>query len=218
MAEQSKIASAILRDCFFLNDGFAATKAGDKWRLGAVCIARSENGLSLLVQKAVKTGEQYEFSGKWSFPGGMLRAEHSEEAKPGDEVRIADLAATLSNRLTAETGLKHEDISRLELAHSYPPLVTSYTAKGSRRYTLIIPFFADLNQSATVGSADRSIFKAQWRKVDDAIEQMAPANSIYAMLFSNQSVAAITSSEAWRECRSWANEAQCQAFLPGSIT
>jgi hypothetical protein len=88
------------------------------------------------------------------------------------------LASSLEHRCLAEAGfhLSRDRLTVCETPSSMP--ITSYNAKGKRRYVLVIALQAWADDAFSPTSNDASVSEARWTWVDDALCQMAPANAV----------------------------------------
>lgn len=193
--------------CTFLSDGFAARSSADAWRLGAICILRTGKGKHLLVRKAHRVEEEYEFSGLWSFPGGMVRDVNKGAETTGASLSFADVKRSLRKRILAETGLPADGITDLQVNPDSSPLVSSYTAKGQRRYTLIVPFLAKILGDPILSSDEPSVSEVKIESLEKALPSMSPANSILAMRELGWDSTQIRDSSQWALCTGWALQA-----------
>ncbi len=198
---------AIIESCSFQKDGFAAPTAETFWRLGAVCIIKGGEESYIAVQKAIRTDEAYEFSGLWSFPGGMVRCHESINSSSGRSLKVSDVLTSLALRIAAEAGIDRGALQEFELFSELKPLVSSYTAKGEKRYTLIIPFRAELSDSISPMTSDASIMNAQAVRLSSIIPLMSPASSVYAMQCEAISSSTIARTDSMETCKRWALEA-----------
>ena len=182
-----------------LEDGFASVDPAAAWRLGGVVLARS-GGQVAVVQKAERPG--YEFSGKWAFPGGMIRSDGAPAGSPSNTCRAA------SQRASIETGLQFQAVTpQTQLG----PIVTSYTAKGSQRFTLVAAFACEHPAAEPLRPSDDSIKAAAWLPMLGDLADFAPANClilahlVWRDLDPDQQLrmrARITA--ALRQCSAWA--------------
>jgi hypothetical protein len=163
----------LLQRCRPTSDGFCAMSEDNEWRLGAILFAKSPAGF-VLVQKAPVSG--YEFSGLWSLPGGMVR--NNSEAGTGS-VSVNSLAlSSLMVRAEREAGLSKELISDLKPCPYIGPVVTSYSAKGETRYTLIATFMVETYDSPSLAVSDHSVSDAKWEQAPIFWDEITPANRL----------------------------------------
>lgn len=157
---------AFLRSIRPTCDGFAAWDDGDPWRLGAVLLARSEDGFAA-VRKAPK--RRYGFSGLWAMPGGMVRARGENAAFERDVVD------SVRARVAAESGLV---VECLNWGSGLGPVVTSYEVSGLRRYVIIVACVCDIPKPVSLKVSDTSIADAIWSEVPPPWAEFAPANRL----------------------------------------
>lgn len=165
--------------------------------VGAVLVLRNSSNEVALVRKAAK--EAYEFSDLWVFPGGMVRA--SNDAFP-DAVE-----SSLRSRVALETGLELHDIQPLPTEELS---ITSYYAKGSQRFVLVLPFTTCAE--GPLQPADQSIAASRWFVPSEIDVAMAPANLLVLKRYldwrgqpmSDSQVDALD--EAKRKCEAWRRE------------
>lgn len=161
------------RVTFQCRDGQITTTEGGRVGLGYVLMAAlPETESFLLVRKARKEG--YEYSDLWAFPGGMFRGSEPEVSDLERSIRVA-----LVDRVREETGVEFGEGT---LAMSSYPLVTSYTAKGIKRHTLVLPFRTDASLCSRIlpSPCDSSISTATWRSPIGLWPLIAPANCLFA--------------------------------------
>lgn len=128
--------------------------------------ARSEAWFAS-VQKASK--QDYEFSGKWTLPGGMIRAtSHPYTLRTG-------INEELGLRAYAEAGLKPRCAAPIA---TLGPIVTSYTVADVRRFTLVAAFEQHLVSRPPLTSSDRSIQAARWMPCSADFWAFAPGNCV----------------------------------------
>ena len=200
-----------LRRCAAQTDGFLAPSEITPWRLGAVVMAEHAGGF-VVVRKAAVTGEAYEFAGFLSLPGGMVRANDWPNVNlPVDPVQLVRLS--LHNRALREAALAPEIMSDLRDA-ALGPIMTSYSAKGRQRFTLMLVHLCSINEPLKLKSTDRSIDAATWIPLFDSWEDFAPANRLivahlmWSRLSAEQRDLARKTVEAAAEiCSDWARNA-----------
>lgn len=117
----------------------------------------------------------YEFAGMYALPGGMVRAvtNPSGHNLAMDEI----LLASLCERVQREAGLQlfGEDMPR---PTNLGPLITSYRAKGQKRYTLVATYQIEHAIETGLEVGDRSVDAAFWEAIPPVWECMAPANCL----------------------------------------
>ena len=163
--------TVIARPTFELN-------SADIWRfsdfdcaIGAVVLALQNNHIAVVRKSNVKG---YEFSGKWSFPGGIVRGENPDGM-------WAALKDSLVRRAKLEAGL---DLTRLSIpggrwGGEYP--VTRYTVRGEEKFTAVVPVVAELQSQQSLKTRDKSVSEAAWIEVGELHKlNFAPANAVIA--------------------------------------
>lgn len=156
---------ACLSDCSRLSDGFAGFDDEAAWRLGGVVFTQKADRFAV-VRKAER--DDYEFSGLWALPGGMVRPMEGEASS-------AAMLRSTASRLTAEAGLSSEG---LRLRTDLGPIATSYTVKGKRRFTLVASLSTISSDDAELRPADGSVCEADWADIKWGADVFAPANRI----------------------------------------
>jgi hypothetical protein len=172
---ESKLSlTRMLARCRVQQDGFVSLSETTPWRIGAVLFAR-RSGTFAVVRKAPVPGGAYEFAGLYALPGGMARVgEHAQ----GVTVSAGSvLEASLLERVHREAGLATEQLRELMPA-PLGPIVTSYTAKGQQRFTLVVPLKCEVEAGAHLKVSDGSVDESSWMDVPPDWERFAPANCI----------------------------------------
>lgn len=159
-------AGTFLKRCRPLNDGFAGNEPVALWRLGAILFATRDCQF-VAVRKAFKDG--YEFSGNWALPGGMVRAAGTVNDFP------AHAMASVAERASAEASLAP---GQLAVQPNLGPVVTSYTARSARRFTIVVCFQQALASDFAPSSSDQSIQIACLMPFTSALSEFAPANRL----------------------------------------
>lgn len=185
--------------------GFYVNAAGAG--IGAVLVVREKrSGTVLVVVKAVRPG--YEFSGRCAFPGGMVRWMY-----PGEPFASA-CVRSLTDRVMREAGFElaqsHEPAV---FAVQHPPPVTSYSARGARRHTVVLAFSASVERQRPLRTMDASVSEVRWLPPAEALSAMAPANTVIGarLLGAHMAVperrhAAAAVQSARKCCDAWAAE------------
>jgi hypothetical protein len=183
---------------------------------GVVILLETSSGDLLLLKKASKS--DYEFSGLFALPGGMIRAQQT-----ADHDFPSDLERTIYDRLENEAGIFEHSLPHIAPAAN-TPLVTSYTAKGSRRYTIVLPYLGQFKERANVESRSSSVQEPRWlhwREVIPLLAQTAPANRLVIASYLWQRMdrtqrrdIAVSIDEAVQVCRGWACEVGLDSFQP----
>jgi hypothetical protein len=191
-----------------LEDGFVARDASSRWRLGSVLFATRGESIAL-IQKAASLTDAYEFAHLWALPGGMVRTHEGDPA----EASAADLTrASLQRRVAVEAGIGTDISDGMSIAPTLGPVVTSYTAKGRQRYTLMVVHSCPCPPDLSLVAADRSVQTVGW--VDrPEWSKLAPANCLivghllWKELTDEARVAARPAiADAARACGQWADE------------
>ncbi len=173
--------------------------------VGFVALLETLSGEIILIRKSFR--ESYEFSGQLALPGGMVRSTQGES----DEFSKS-LKHSMQNRLDQETGIPFSSLPPLEY-YAFTP-ITSYTAKGSRRYTLVLPFKGKIPDQLPLTSKSSSVEEPQWwhwQKIIAHIDQLAPANRLILVAYlqnrlSPKEIRSISAAvrEARNLCNTWA--------------
>lgn len=156
-----------------LDDGFVARAESSGWRLGSVLLAR-RNGDVALIQKAASGTDAYEFTDLWALPGGMIRA-HEGDSSGADIPQLT--RRSLQRRVALEAGIGPDISDAMTLVATLGPIVTSYTAKGRQRYTLMVVHSCQCPPGHQLVSGDRSVQAARWAERPDWA-RLAPANCL----------------------------------------
>lgn len=178
--------------------------------LGGVVLVQRPSSLEILcVRKASKP--DYEFSGMWSMPGGMIRWQaDSRTTFP------ACCFWSMASRCRMEAGVDIVQESDLSLATDLSA-ISSYTAKGARRFVRILPFQYLGPTPTGVVAGDASVSEVRWWRVEEVLPRMTPANALllWAMVGDQWQTAssanatrvqdAVAAAEA--QCSTWAVEA-----------
>jgi ADP-ribose pyrophosphatase YjhB (NUDIX family) len=144
--------------------------AGTQHRFGlGVVLLLEQDDAVLLIRKAPKSG--YEFSGLLALPGGMVRG------KQGDSLAQA-VHSSLASRLQAEAGVSLDALQLLPSLVSVPPPISSYTAKGRRRFTAVLGLRAEARGEIRPVAGDRSVDRAELWRPPLPWRQLAPANCL----------------------------------------
>jgi hypothetical protein len=207
----------MLNRCRVQSDGFVALSGSAPWRLGAVLFAR-RSGAFAVVRKAVVDGSAYEFAGLYALPGGMARLRESAEDATVSAGSL--LWASLLERGHREAGLTPEHL-RDPVAAPVGPIVTSYTAKGQQRYTLVVPFLCAVGAGAHLHVSDRSVDESCWMTIPPDWERIAPANRVAVahlvwkeMDADQRTLARPHVDQSVRQCSKWAASVGVAAAPP----
>lgn len=180
---------------------------GDQVGFGVVAVLHNAAGEMLFVRKAAKPG--YAFSGLWAFPGGMVRA--SKDNPTWD----ADWRGSLASRLLAEAGVDVAQVDPWTSAGVSPAPVTSYQAKGAKRYTAVLAVGGLVTSAAPLPSGgDHTVSECCWMDPVGRWSEIAPANRILAAAALWKELHEEERREAWptvhaaiEQCAAWAGEA-----------
>jgi hypothetical protein len=148
-------------------DGIWTIKDG-RCAVGIVLLTRYRDKV-VLVRKAQVTG--YEFSGRLTLPGGIVRGPAGATFDDCAENSIA-------LRASRECGVDPDLLEDLRLDETGNPPVTSYTAKGSRRYTLVLAAHVTLRDAFAPKSNDQTVSEAFLTDMPLSWEEFAPANRL----------------------------------------
>lgn len=198
---------AFLQLCRTLDDGFLASFPQAAWRIGAILLARQRDRLAVVRKAPVQPG-RYEFEGLWALPGGMVRAtDASLEAEPA--IRIA-----IETRAAKEAGIDFQLCSERLFAEALGPVITSYTAKGAKRYTLVAAMTCHVAGRLDLAKADHSVDATCWASLPPEWSTYAPANRLIlghllwdVLGTDGQEDAREPIAEAVAQCALWAVEA-----------
>jgi ADP-ribose pyrophosphatase YjhB (NUDIX family) len=171
--------------------------------IGVVLLAQLKARI-IVIQKAAKAG--YEFSGAFALPGGIVRGAMADTFEES-------LNRSLLRRAGLECGIEKGDLSETIFIHDGPWPVTSYTARGAKRFTMVLAVKASLARDVTLIGTDSSVERALWWQPPLPWKLLAPANRlILAHVFSRdiseaeRSAAKVYIDEALRQCNGWAAE------------
>lgn len=177
--------------------------------LGCVVLLETSDGEILLIRKAHRP--LYEFSGQLALPGGMVRSSGTLESH---EQMILDLEHTLYARLADEAGLTSSP--SVQLMEGLRPVITSYNAKGARRYTLVVAFNGLAKAKYPLQSRSSSVESPQWtpwEQLASSLGEVAPANRLILgaylwrrMRSSQRETVRACLDEALNACGIWASD------------
>lgn len=195
-----------LESCQCLTDGFFATSSEAAWRLGNVLHARCDDRFAA-VRKAPVQCSRYEFEGLWALPGGMVRVSGGQRGC--DEA----LRFAVEDRAVREAGILTGDCSEYLPAAHLGPVVTSYTAKGLRRHTLVTAITCSVSAASDLSAGDHSVDAACWMEMPPKWSTFAPANRLIlghlawdALSMTQQDQATEPLLAAIAQCAEWADE------------
>lgn len=137
--------------------------------LGVVALIQRDDGFVRFIKKAPRP--DYEFSGLWTLPGGMVRSSTNQSWSKA-------LSDSLHRRVLLESGLELNSERNLEAIRVNPPPVTTYHAKGILRHTLVLPFTMTPDNLRFVDVNDPSVSDSRWLMPTDVLEWLAPANRL----------------------------------------
>ena len=185
--------------------------ANERFGIGAVLVVeRGQTRELLFARKAYRPG--YEGNHQWALPGGMVRPSAS-----GGEM-VSWIRASLSARVAAEIHLDLSSQGPISPLDGWPPVVAAYTARGSRRHTVILPFTLALTQRFCPRSHDPTVYDPGWHLPISLWSEITPTNRLITAyyLWSRLSEAERHAARPWlvealRQATGWAAEAQ----LPG---
>jgi hypothetical protein len=208
----------LLRSYHEQEDGFFAPQSETPWRLGAVLLADRGDAF-VMVRKAPVADGKYEFAGLLALPGGMVRV-RDWVGDGGDIDTEALMIRSLDARVLQETSLRAENRSEI-VAANLGPIVTSYSAKGKQRFTLLVAHTCQVSNKVALHTADHSIDEASWMPFAAEWNRFAPANCVAIahlvwgrISAADQVVARPHVEEAIKKCSSW-GEATGWLHLPG---
>ncbi|MEW8552642.1 MAG: NUDIX hydrolase [Candidatus Thiodiazotropha sp.] len=171
--------------------------------LGVVALIQREDGSVRFIKKAPRP--EYEFSGMWALPGGMIRGS-------ADQQLYEALRDSLQKRVLSESGYDLSAALDVKAIRIKPLPVTSYHARGALRHTLILPFITSDDNALLVPASDPSVTDSSWLRPAEILHQLAPANRLIVAWWLWPSLAPgvrgkIRSSveRAWRNCKANAN-------------
>jgi hypothetical protein len=143
------------------------TTRGGRCAIGIVLLAQQASQI-VAVQKAAIPG--YEFSDYFALPGGLIRVEPVSSTFP------EAVEPSLCARAFRECGLPKDRMKNLRLIDvEYP--VTSYSAKGRQRFTLVLAARCDISDFRPA-AADRSVSRAFLLAPPFSLRAFAPANRL----------------------------------------
>lgn len=202
---------AFLRSCRILSDGFVARSDSDRWRLGAIVFANSKQSFAA-IQKAAPSSGNYEFKDLWALPGGMVRASNRQPDWSDSEILRLTIASS-RQRAELEAGFPPDETQNPAPIGSLGPIVTSYTAKGQQRYTLVVVLEFEVPEPFELSPRDHSVQAARWMEIPPPWDRFAPANRLaiahllWPRLAAEQKeTARAPIEEAARQCASWASD------------
>jgi hypothetical protein len=202
---------AFLRSCRILSDGFVARSESDRWRLGAIVFARSDQSFAA-IQKAAPSSGTYEFKDLWALPGGMVRASNRQAGWGESEIAQLTIASS-RQRADVEAGFPADHPQSLVPVGSLGPIVTNYTAKGQQRYTLVVVLEFEVSEPFELSPRDHSVQASRWMELPLRWDRFAPANrlAIAHLLWSRLSAeqketARAPVEEAAMQCATWASD------------
>lgn len=161
-----------LQGCSVLPDGFVG-RDGAEWRLGTVLLLRHAHAVAMVQKAAVA---DYEFSDAWSLPGGMVRARDWGDEGAIDPALL--LVRSLAGRAEAEAGIALADFKGLGAALEFGPIVSSYTAKGRKRFVLLTVQSGRTASTIPLEPRDPSVQRAAWLGSPIDWARLAPANRV----------------------------------------
>ena len=176
--------------------------------IGFVALIETRAKEILLIRKANK--HNYEYSGRLALPGGMIRSKevHSPEF-------LRDFEYSIQARLEEESGLSPSLFNGLEPLSTITP-VTSYTAKGARRHTLVLPLSGKISGQVPLLATSSSVQEPQWvhwAEVVSLIREVAPANCLVLASYlqdrltpNQRDFIAPAVEKALHDCTGWAEE------------
>ena len=130
----------------------------------------------ITVRKAPVANEVYEFAGLLTLPGGMVRVrDWPKDETPFDPEKLTRYS--LHTRAKVEAGLGASE-TKESLEAGLGPIVTSYTAKGQQRVTLIVAYRCQVKGMVSVAPNDKSVDAATWLSKIDDWERFAPGNRL----------------------------------------
>jgi hypothetical protein len=167
--------SQFLERCRVQADRFICTIDDSMWRVGAVLLATKDDAFAV-VRKAPVEAEDYEFSGLYVLPGGMVRTCDLSDAKIRANAPALALRS-LRSRVRKEAGLEIAE-SCEDPASELGPIVTSYRAKGQPRFTVVVAYRCSIESDLSLRTTDHSVDDVAWMKVPVAWARFAPANTM----------------------------------------
>jgi len=123
----------------------------------------------VLIRKAEKP--EYEFSGCFALPGGLVRG-------TTEEGFVKSLEHSLYDRVKRECGLTAYQLKNVEYLYDGPSPVSGYFAKGQQRSTMVLVARANTFSDYALKFGDTSVNQAVWCSFPPAWEQIAPANRL----------------------------------------
>ena len=153
-----------------------AMAGGGRFGLGVLLVAElARTGQLLFARKSYRPG--FEGNDQLTFPGGMIRP---QDRQKGMAHWMQDSLAT---RVAAEVGLEVQDYRRITPLEVTPPVVTTYIAKGQRRYTVILPFVLSMTQAFSPSTQDPTVYDPGWCTPVRVWREITPANRLIAAYY-----------------------------------
>jgi hypothetical protein len=119
----------------------------------------------------------------------------------------------VEDRALGEAGISTDDCSEYLPASHLGPVVTSYTAKGSRRHTLVTVMTCSVSAPSDLSARDHSVDAAYWMETPPDWSTLAPANRLIlghlawnALSRTQQDQATEPLLAAIAQCARWADE------------
>ncbi len=119
----------------------------------------------------------------------------------------------VKDRALREAGISNGGCSEYLLASHLGPVVTSYTAKGSRRHTLVTAMTCSVSAPLGLSAGDHSVDAAYWMETPPDWSTLAPANRLIlshlawnALSKTQQDQAMEPLLAAIAQCTEWADE------------
>jgi hypothetical protein len=119
----------------------------------------------------------------------------------------------VKGRALREAGISTDGCSEYLPASHLGPVVTSYTAKGSRRHTLVTVMTCSVSAPSDLSARDHSVDAAYWMETPPDWSSLAPANRLIlghlawnALSRTQQDQATEPLLAAIAQCAGWADE------------
>lgn len=138
--------------------------------IGTLLLIRcSKSNRVLMGRKSFRDG--FEGSNQFTFPGGMLRAESSDQFN-------ACIEKTLERRVREETGISLDSLTTLLPLDDRPPIVARYTVRGRKVSAAILPFYGEVTTELPTFSLDSTVYAAGWYNPLSVVDQTTQTNAL----------------------------------------
>jgi len=95
------------------------------------------------------------------------------------EIRNSDwIRSSLTTRVAAEVNLHLQTCGELAALDGMAPVVAAYTARGTRRHTVILPFTLFLAQAFRPRTQDATVYDPNWRDPRKLWDEITPTSRL----------------------------------------